>query len=110
MIMTQQFSKKDVEQIFKQYLAAQGYSLTKFSYDVQYGDLNSISCCVIEAQPVKTFIIPVGNLTAAEAEKNIRQLIANYRAEITLTEDKEEFNYPLPVYHKQIEDEKRNEN
>lgn len=105
MIMTQQFNKKDIEQIFKDYLAAQGYSLTHFTYDVQYGDLNSIMCRVIEAQPKRTFFS-----ASAAVKLPIRELIANYRAEITLTEDKEEFNYTLPIYHKEIDAEKRNEN
>ncbi len=99
--MTQKFYKKDIQKIFTDYLAAQGYSVNNFSYDTSSFDLNSITCEVVKSQPTKTFIIPVGHLTAEQAKKNVAELMQHYREEITITEDT-----ILP----KIEVEKRNEN
>lgn len=107
MLMTSKFYKDDVKEIFKNYLASQGYKLTSFNVDINYSEFSSISCNVTEMQPTQTFIVPVGHLTSEEAQKNIQDLIKRYREVITITEDKGQ-DYIIP--QSLIEPEKRNEN
>lgn len=106
MIMTQKFTKKDVENVFRQYLAAQGYKMESLSVLISYSEFDNITCTVSETQPTKTFIVPVGHLTEKEAKKNLQEMMKSYREEITITEDKD-IDYIIP---QSIEREKSNEN
>lgn len=107
--MTQKFTRKDVENVFKQYLAAQGYKLDSMNVEVAYSEFSCINCTVTQSTPTKTFIIPIGHITEQEAKKNLQQMMKLYREEITITEDKESTNYLLPN-PTNSEQEKSNEN